>query len=41
MDLINSIYLECSERWWKSDGSFKLDMRKYTNIEKKNKEKKS
>lgn len=39
MDLINSIYLECSERWWKSDRSFKLEMRKYTNIEKKNKEK--
>lgn len=39
MDLINSIYLECSERWWKSDRNFKLDMKKYTNIEKKNKEK--
>ena len=39
MDLINYIYLECSERWWKSDRNFKLDMKKYTNIEKKNKEK--
>ena len=39
MDLINSIYLECSELWWKSDRTFKLDMKKYTNKEKKNKEK--
>lgn len=39
MDLINYIYLECSKRWWKSDRNFKLDMKKYTNIEKKNKEK--
>ena len=39
MDLINFIYLECSEVWWKSDRTFKLDMRKYTNKEKKNKEK--
>ncbi|WP_195263239.1 hypothetical protein [Clostridium sp. 1001275B_160808_H3] len=39
MDLINSIYLECSDQWWKSDRYFKLDMKKYTNIEKKNKEK--
>lgn len=40
MDLINSMYLECSELWWKSDINFKLDMRKYTNIEKRIKEKK-
>ncbi|MDV4150075.1 hypothetical protein R0131_04415 [Clostridium sp. AL.422] len=39
MDLINSIYLECSERWWKSDRTFKLDMRKYTDKEKRSKEK--
>ena len=39
MDLINSIYLQCSEQWWKSDRNFKLDMKKYTNEEKKNKEK--
>ena len=39
MDLINSIYLECSELWWKSKGNFKLDIKKYTNVEKKNKEK--
>ena len=39
MGLINSIYLECSEGWWKSDRNFKLDMKKYTNEEKKNKEK--
>ena len=39
MDLTNSIYLECSELWWKSDRNFKLDMKKYTKEEKKNKEK--
>lgn len=39
MDLISSIYLKCSEQWWKSDRNFKLDMKKYTNEEKKSKEK--
>ncbi|MCI6693482.1 MULTISPECIES: hypothetical protein [unclassified Clostridium] len=39
MNLINSVYLKCSEQWWKSDRNFKLDMKKYTNEEKKNKEK--
>jgi len=39
MDFINSIYLKCSEQWWKSDRNFNLDMKKYTKEEKKNKEK--
>ncbi len=39
MDCINSVYLKCSEQWWKSDKNFKLDMKKYTKEEKKNKEK--
>ena len=39
MDLINSIYLKCSEQWWKSNKNFNLDIKKYTKEEKKNKEK--
>ncbi len=40
MDIINEIYLECSKLWWQADRNFKLDMKKYTKIDKKNKENK-